>query len=220
MRTTGFTALLACAVLAAATGCSSSTPSTPSAASTTSASAASSGGNTPGGGNPGGSQSGGNPTGGGNQGGGPATTAPRPTDTAIPACASGQVDITAQSMGAAMSHDGITLTFAIANPSQACTLTGYPGMDEITDTGTVIHADRTLNGYIGGLPAGTDTPPTVVVKSGHPAHAIAEGTSCGPYNKPDPKIVKTEVTAPNSTDTRVIDTAIYTCPLKIHPVAE
>ncbi|MFJ9367184.1 hypothetical protein ACIRRA_22570 [Nocardia sp. NPDC101769] len=92
-------------------------------------------------------------------------------------------------------------------------------MDEITDTGTVIHADRTLNGYIGGLPAGTDTPP-VVVKSGHPAHAIAEGTSYGPSSKPDPKIVKTEVAAPNSTDTRAIDATGYTCPLKIHPVTE
>ncbi|WP_433561186.1 DUF4232 domain-containing protein [Nocardia sp. CA-151230] len=207
MRTTGFTALLACAVLAAATGCSSSTPSTPSAAPT-----------------PGGTSSGGN-QGGGNSGGGPATgtpasTAAQPTDTPIPACASGQVDVAAQSMGAAMSHNGITLTFSIADPSRACTLTGYPGLDEITDTGTVIHAERTPSGYIGGLPAGTDTPPTVVVKSGHPAHAIAEGTSCGPYNKPDPKVVKTEVTAPNSTDTRVIDTAVYTCTLKIHPVTD
>ncbi|MFE3056302.1 DUF4232 domain-containing protein [Nocardia sp. NPDC059239] len=212
MRTTGFTALLACTVLAAATGCSSSPSSTPSAAPTTSALTT---GGTPSGGN----------QGGGNQGGGPATgtpasTAAQPTDTPIPACASGQVDVTAQSMGAAMSHNGITLTFAIANPSQACTLTGYPGLDEIIDTGTVIHAERTPNGYIGGLPAGTDTAPTVVVKSGHPAHAIAEGTSCGPYNKPDPKVVKTEVTAPNSTDTRVIDAAVYTCTLKIHPVTE
>ncbi|MFE3258618.1 DUF4232 domain-containing protein [Nocardia sp. NPDC059091] len=212
MRTTGFTALLACAVLAAATGCSSSPSSTPSPAATTSALTT---GGTPSGGN----QGGGNP-GGGPATGTPASTAAQPTDTPIPACASGQVDVSAKSMGAAMSHNGITLTFAIANPSQACTLTGYPGLDEITDTGTVIHAERTPNGYIGGLPAGTDTPPTVVVKSGHPAHAIAEGTSCGPYNKPDPKVVKTEVTAPNSTDTRVIDTAVYTCTLKIHPVTE
>ncbi|MEU6580224.1 DUF4232 domain-containing protein [Nocardia sp. NPDC046763] len=209
MRTTGFTALLACAVLAAATGCSSSNSSAP----TTSASPTI--GISSGGGNPGG-----NPTGGGYQGGGPATSTPQPADTPIAPCASGQVDVTAKGMGAAMSHDGITLTFSIVDPSQACTLTGYPGMDEITDTGTVIHAERTLNGYIGGLPAGTETPPTVVVKSGHPAHAIAEGTSCGPYNKPDPKIVKTEVTAPNSTDTRVIDAAVHTCTLEIHPVTE
>ncbi|MVU80354.1 DUF4232 domain-containing protein [Nocardia sp. ET3-3] len=206
MRTTGFTALLACAVVAAASGCASSTSPGPtqsgSPAATTTAGSQSGGGNS--GGNSGG-------------GGSPATT---PTDTTLAACAPGQVDVTAKSMGAAMSHDGITLTFSIANPSQSCTLTGYPGMDEITDTGTVIHAERTLNGYVGGLPQGTTTPPTVVVKSGHPAHAIAEGTSCGPYGKPDPKVVKTEVTPPNSTDTRVIDAAVYTCTLKIHPVTE
>lgn len=207
MRRAGFAAVLACAVVAVAGGCDSSTstgPAQPDAPTT--ATGAFTGGNV------------------GGDTGLPTSPAPQstttPTDTPIAACASGAVDVTAKSMGAAMSHDGITLTFSIADPAKACTLTGYPGLDEITEAGAVIHAERTPNGYIGGLPLGTDTPPTVVVKSGHPAHAIAEGTSCGPYGKPDPKVAKVEVTPPNSTDTRVIDTAVYTCELKIHPVTE
>ncbi|MTE14525.1 DUF4232 domain-containing protein [Nocardia aurantiaca] len=210
MRTTGFTALLACAVLSAA-ACSTSTspgpvqsgtPATPAAASTP-----------------------GVPSGNANPGDSPATgtpesTAPQPTDTSIAACAPGQVDITVKGMGAATNHHGLTLVFSIANPAQACTLTGYPGLDETAETGEVIHAERTPNGYMGGLPAGTDKAPTVVVKSGHPARAIAEAVSCGVYGKPDPTVTKVEVTAPNSTDIRVIPESLSTCNLKIHPVTQ
>ncbi|GAB0104348.1 hypothetical protein JMUB6875_33220 [Nocardia sp. JMUB6875] len=205
MRRTGFATLLACAV-AMAGGCDSSTstgPAQPGAPTTTTG--AFTGGNI------------------GDDTGSPTSPAPQPTtptDTPLAACASGAVDVTAQSMGAATSHYGLTLVFSIANPTQACTLTGYPGMDEITDTGEVIHAERTPRGYIGGLPSDNDKPPTVVVKSGHPARAIAESVACGVLDKPDPKIAKVEVTPPNSTDTRVIDTSLTACNLKIHPVTE
>ncbi|WP_083913431.1 DUF4232 domain-containing protein [Nocardia concava] len=207
MRRAGFATVVACAVVVVASGCGGSTSSGtatqsggPTAATTTTADGGNSGGTTP------------------------ESTAPqpnpKPTDTPIAACAPGQVDVTAQNMGAATSHYGLTLVFSIANPAQACTLTGYPGMDEITETGEVVHAERTLRGFIGGLPEGNDKEPTVVVKSGHPARAVAESVACGVLDKPDPKVAKVEVTPPNSTDTRVIDKSLTVCNLKIHPVTE
>lgn len=199
--------MLACAVAASVTACTDTATTGPG--STTPAVT------TPRGGNPG---AGGN-TGDTPAPGTPATTssqaATTPADTPIAACAPGQVQITATGLGAAMNHHGITLTFSIANPAQACTLRGYPGLDETTATGEVVHAERTTGGY---MAQAADPDTTVVVKSGHPAKAIAESVSCGVLGKPDAKVTKTEVTVPNSTDTRVVDIAIDTCNLKIHPV--
>ncbi|MFE3797505.1 DUF4232 domain-containing protein [Nocardia tengchongensis] len=200
MRSTVLTVLLAGAVVAAATGCTDG--ATPGSAPATSAAPVSSGG--------------GNPSATGNPG--PTTGASATTtsaDTPIAACAPGQVEITAKGRGAAMSHHGITLTFSIANPAQACTLHGYPGLDETTDTGEVIHAERTPGGY---MAQDADPEATVVVKSGHPAQAVAESVACGVFGKPDLKVVKTQVTPPNSTDTRTVDASLDTCNLKIHPV--
>ncbi|MGW4532190.1 DUF4232 domain-containing protein [Nocardia sp. NPDC004340] len=199
MRSTGFAMLLACTVIAGVTGCTDGATPTAKPSSATPAVSPSAG--SPSAGNPGTA-----PTGN-----------PAPADTPIAACAPGQVDVTATGLGAAMSHHGITLTFSIANPAQACTLKGYPGLDLTTSTGEVIHAERTASGYMSPQPSG-DPEPTVVVKSGHPAKAIAESVACGVYGKPESKVVKTQVTPPNSTDTRVVDEALDTCNLKIHPV--
>ncbi|MGW4352497.1 DUF4232 domain-containing protein [Nocardia sp. NPDC004582] len=199
MRSTRCTMLLACTVIAGVTGCTTGT--TPTSAPATPA--VSTPAETPSVGNPSAAPT---PTG-----------TPAPADTPIAACAPGQVDITATGLGAAMSHHGITLTFSIANPAEACTLRGYPGLDLTTSTGEVVHAERTTSGYMSPQPTG-DPEPTVVVKSGHPATAIAESVACGVYGKPDPKVVKTQVTPPNSTDTRMVDQALDTCNLKIHPV--
>ncbi|WP_433590544.1 DUF4232 domain-containing protein [Nocardia sp. CA-145437] len=203
MRSTGFTMLLTCTVIAGVTGCTDG--STPTTTPSSAAPAVSPGAGSPSAGNPGAAPTG-RP--------GPATI---PADTPIAACAPGQVDVTATGLGAAMSHHGITLTFSIANPAQACTLKGYPGLDLTTSTGEVVHAERTTSGYMSPQPVG-DPEPTVVVRSGHPARAIAESVACGVYGTSDPKVVKTQVTPPNSTDTRVVDEALDTCSLKIHPV--
>ncbi|WP_147471460.1 DUF4232 domain-containing protein [Nocardia stercoris] len=157
----------------------------------------------------------------------PGSAAPHPaTGTSVPAgnpvspCGSGKVGVFVQSAGSGAGHTGAEIIFSLPAPDNiACTLTGYPGVDIVDTTGTVHHAERTLRGYLGGLPQGDDTLPTVVVRPGHPAHALFEGTaarngsgeSCGTAKS-------TQVTPPDSTATESFSTGVYLCNLQIHPV--
>ena len=51
------------------------------------------------------------------------------TPAAIGPCAGGQLVISGKSLGAAMMHRGVQLTFALARGAASCTLQGYPGVD-------------------------------------------------------------------------------------------
>jgi hypothetical protein len=149
-----------------------------------------------------------------------ATVAWSPTahaDDDLTPCASGQVVMTALPMAAGVSHRGVPLVFALAPTAGPCTLTGYPGVDSGAG-GPLIHAGRTLRGYLGGLPGGMDVPPTVTVSPGHPAQAMVEGIAIDVDGYPCPTYTDLLVTAPDTTDTATVPAAIDTCQLQVHPV--
>lgn len=107
--------------------------------------------------------------------------------------------------------------FALAPGATPCTLTGYPGVDSGAG-GPLLHATRTLRGYLGGLPTGVDIPPTVVVSSGHPAHATVEGIAIDADTNQCPNYTDLLVTAPDTTGTVTVPATIDTCQLQVHPV--
>src|SRR5215467_13753232 len=98
-----------------------------------------------------------------------------------------------------MRHRALALIFSLAPGAQPCTLTGYPGVDSGAG-GPLIHAKRTLSGYMGGVR--TDTPPTVTVTSSQPAHAVIEGDAFNPDGDAEcPSYTDLRVTPPDTTDT-------------------
>src|SRR5919112_1083715 len=76
-------------------------------------------------------------------------------------CADGQVVVSSGGQQAASGHREVVLVFSLAPGAQACTLTGYPGVDSGAG-GPLIHATRTMSGFMGGL-RDADVPPTVAV---------------------------------------------------------
>ena len=138
-------------------------------------------------------------------------------DDQPPPCASAQVVVTALPPLAGAGHRGVPLLFSLAPEAGACTLTGYPGVDSGAG-GPLIHAGRTLRGYLGGLPIGVDIPPTVTVSPGHPAQAVVEGLAVDADGNQCPTYTDLLVTAPDSTDTVTVPAVIDTCQLQVHPV--
>ncbi|MEC3956550.1 DUF4232 domain-containing protein [Nocardia sp. CDC153] len=147
----------------------------------------------------------------------PTSQNPPTTEPGLAACAAGQVDVTGEVMSPATGHRGVKLTFSLAAGASACTLSGYPGVDSGAG-GAVIHADRTPRGFMGGLPQGSDTPPVVELRSGHPATAVVEGVAFDAAGNGCPLYTNLLVTPPNSTDTRTVTVTIDTCALHVHPV--
>ncbi len=118
---------------------------------------------------------------------------------------------------AAAGHRSVTLQFRLAPGAAPCTLTGYPGVDSGAG-GPLLHATRTLSGYMGGLR--TDTLPTVTLEANRPQFAIVEGVAVDP-NNPDgscPTYTDLLVTPPGTTETSTIPVEIDTCELQVHPV--
>jgi hypothetical protein len=143
----------------------------------------------------------------------PATAHADPT----PACSNGQVVVTAGPPEAGLAHRGMTLIFSLAPGTEACTVTGYPGVDSGTG-GPLLHAKRTLSGYLGGVRA--DSPPTITVTAWQPAQAVVEGVAfdaSDPYRK-CPTYTDLRVTPPDTTDTVTVPTDMETCELQVHPV--
>jgi hypothetical protein len=137
------------------------------------------------------------------------------------ACATGQLTVAgAEQMSPGLGHRGYRLFFALVPGGQPCTLTGYPGVDT-TGGDPVIHAERTLSGYLGGprLPPGNDTLPTVLLDNTHDGMgevewvvADASGNSCPPY----PGLL---VTPPDTTTSFALPAGIdSSCRLQVHPV--
>lgn len=134
-----------------------------------------------------------------------------------PPCRSGQVTVAAGAPEVGAGHRGVPLIFSLAPGADACTLTGYPGVDSGSG-GPLLHAQRTLRGYLGGLPSGVDQPPTVTVSPGAPAVAVVEGIAFDSSGAQCPTYTDLHVTAPDTTQTFVVPATIDTCALQIHPV--
>jgi hypothetical protein len=134
-----------------------------------------------------------------------------------PPCRTGQVVAQYGLEQAASGHREVVVQFVLAPGDQPCTLTGYPGVDT-GDGGPLLHAERTLSGFQGGLR--TDKLPTVTVAADQPQYAVVEGVAVdrNDYNRLCPTYTQLLVTAPDTTETFTVPVGIDTCELQVHPM--
>lgn len=142
----------------------------------------------------------------------PADTADAPTP-----CWSDQVAITSAPIEAAVGHRAVTLVFSLAGGGEPCTLTGYPGVDSGAG-GPLIHAQPTPRGYLGGLLAGADAPPTVLLSLSTQAQAIVEGLAVDANGDACPAYTELLVTSPDTVEVLTVPATIEACALQVHPV--
>jgi hypothetical protein len=147
-----------------------------------------------------------------------AIVAPAVAQADLPSpCRTGQVVAQYGLQQSASGHREVVLKFVLAPGDQPCTLTGYPGVDT-GDGGPLLHAERTLSGFQGGLR--TDAMPTVTVAADQPQYAVVEGVAVD-GNDPDrlcPTYTELLVTAPDTTETFTVPVSIDTCELQVHPM--
>jgi len=117
----------------------------------------------------------------------------------------------------AVGHRALTLIFTLAGGAEPCTLTGYPGVDSGAG-GPLIHAEPTLRGYMGGLPATLDVPPTVTVSLSQQAQAIMEGTAIDGSGNQCPTYTELLVNPPDIVQVFTVPATIDACLLQVHPV--
>ena len=135
-----------------------------------------------------------------------------------PPCASGQVQVTNDGRDSASGHREVTLMFSLAPGAAPCTLTGYPGVDSGAG-GPLLHAKRTLSGFMGGLRGPAVTPPTITLSPSQPAYAVVEGVGFDiKTGSGCPTYTDLQVTPPDTTDTVTVPGGFDTCELEIHPV--
>ncbi len=104
------------------------------------------------------------------------TTTTPPAGTALPPCHNGQISVSGAGGGAGLGHQDQVILF-INQSSSTCALSGYPGVAGLDAQGDqAVQAQRTLGGYMGGLPPGAITPPNVSLAPGQTASAKVEGT--------------------------------------------
>jgi hypothetical protein len=135
-----------------------------------------------------------------------------------PPCSDGQVQVTNGGEQAASGHRRVVLLFTLAPFAPECSLTGYPGVDSSTG-GPLIHAARTMAGFMGGL-RDTDTPPTVPITATTPGRAVVEGVAVD-RDDPDrlcPTYTELFVTPPDTTDGVTVPVGMDTCELQVHPM--
>ena len=142
-----------------------------------------------------------------------------PTDTADEPtpCWSDRIAVTASPSQAAVGHRAATLVFSLAGGAEPCTLTGYPGVDSGSG-GPLIHAQPTLRGYMGGLPGGSEVPPTVILSLSSQAQAIVEGVAIDANGDPCPTYTELLVNPPDTTVVLTVPATIDACALQVHPV--
>lgn len=138
-------------------------------------------------------------------------------DDSAPACQSGQVVVGASRTQAAATHRAVLLTFELASYAPPCAVTGYPGVDSGIG-GPQVHAQRTLRGYLGGLPTSFDEPPTIVLSKSSPAYAVVESVAVDENGNPCPGYTSLRVTPPDNTDTQQVQVPIDGCVLQVHPI--
>jgi Protein of unknown function (DUF4232) len=132
-----------------------------------------------------------------------------------PPCAMSQVEVSAGKPIAAAGHRGVVLTFTLKPGVVACTLTGYPGVDTGAG-GPLLHANRTVSGYIGGLRDGAST--TTTLTATQHATAVIEGVSSDAGGNQCPTYTDFLVTVPDTTDTSTVAATLDTCELQVHPI--
>ncbi|KBZ58273.1 DUF4232 domain-containing protein [Mycobacterium colombiense] len=147
----------------------------------------------------------------------PASAMPADTADAPTPCWSDQIAVTASPAEAAVGHRGLTLTFSLAGGADPCTLTGYAGVDSGAG-GPLIHAQPTLRGYLGGLPAGVNEPPTVILSISTQGQAIVEGIAVDAHGAPCPTYTDLQINPPDTTNVVTVSATIEACALQVHPI--
>lgn len=122
------------------------------------------------------------------------------------------VPVVANEEGAA-GHGSLVLRFTNRLP-QPCTLTGYPGVDALNGSQTVLaHAARTLRGMAGGANAVT----TVTVAPGATASALLEWSTVPTGTATCAYASILNVTAANTRASSEIPATVSSCELQVHP---
>ena len=116
-----------------------------------------------------------------------------------------------------MGHRALTLIFTLAGGAEPCTLAGYPGVDA-GNGGPHIHAQPTLRGYMGGLPADVDVPPTVILSLSTQGQAIVEGVAVDGSGNQCPTYTDLGVSPPDIVQVFTVSANIDACALQVHPV--
>lgn len=133
-------------------------------------------------------------------------------------CSAEQLVVTATGPDAAMGHRAVTLVFTLAPGAVPCTLTGYPAVESGAG-GPLIHAEPTLRGYMGGLPAGVDAAPIVTLTTSQQGQSIVEGLDVDGNGVQCPRYTDLRVSPPGAADFVTVAAAIDSCRLQVHPVA-
>jgi hypothetical protein len=145
-----------------------------------------------------------------------ARAVPIPTGDPGTPCWGEQVAVNASSTDSAAGHRRVVLSFSLVG-GESCTLTGYPAVDSGTG-GPTIHADSTPRGYMGGLPAGTDDPPNVIISVSTQAQAIVESTATDSGGSSCPSYTNLRVSPPAINLVFTVPATIEACQLQVHPV--
>jgi Domain of unknown function (DUF4232) len=132
-------------------------------------------------------------------------------------CWSDQIAVSASPTQGAVGHRALTLMFSLAGGAEPCTLTGYPAVDSGAG-GPAIHATPTLRGYMGGLPASVDVPPTVILSISTQAQAIVEGMAIDANGNPCASYTELRVNPPDTTMVFTVPASIDACELQVHPI--
>jgi hypothetical protein len=111
---------------------------------------------------------------------------------------------------------GAILTFSLVG-GEPCTLTGYPSVDSGTG-GPTVHAEPTPRGYMGGLPAAVDEPPSVILSVSTQAQAIVEGVAADPGDSKCPTYTDLRVSPPAINMVFTVPATLEVCQLQVHPV--
>jgi hypothetical protein len=136
-------------------------------------------------------------------------------DEGVP-CWAEQIAVNASPPDSAAGHRRVVLTFSLVG-GEPCTLTGYPSVDSGTG-GPSIHAESTPRGYMGGLPAGVDDPPSVILSVSTQAQAIVEGVVVDAVGNNCPTYTDLHVSPPAVNMAFTVPATIQTCQLQVHPV--
>jgi hypothetical protein len=132
-------------------------------------------------------------------------------------CWAEQIAVNATPTQGAVGHRALTLIFALAGGGQPCTLTGYPGVYS-GNGGPPIQAEPTLRGYMGGLPADVNVPPTVILSVSTQAQATVEGMAIDGSGNPCPTYTEVGVSPPDILQVFTVPATIDACTLQVHPV--
>jgi hypothetical protein len=147
----------------------------------------------------------------------PAWAAPPDTIFEPTPCRAEQVAVSASPTQGAVGHRALTLRFTLGGGAEPCTLTGYPGVDSGAG-GPPIHAQPTLRGYMGGLPADVDVAPTVTVSLSTQAQAIVEAMAIDGSGNQCPTYTDLGVNPPDIIQVFTVPATIDACLLEVHPV--